>query len=167
MNKFLKKLLQKKPEKKKKTIETKERFKDKNYVEVGDSTYGVPLVIKGPREGRLSIGKFCSIAEGVQILLGGNGNHRMDWVSTYPFASPHPFFVENWPDIPRTILKSGDVIIGNDVWIGFGAFIRSGVIIGDGAVIGAKSVVTRDVKPYSVVAGNPAREIKKGLMRRR
>ena len=162
MNNFLKKISQKKPDKKDKSIElTKEHFKDKNYVEVGDYTYGVPEVIKGPREGRLSIGKFCSISSGVQILLGGNAHHRMDWVSTYPFAADTPFFVENWPDAPRGILKSGDVIIGNDVWIGFGAFIKFGVTIGDGAVIGAKAVVTTDVKPYSVVAGNPAREIRK------
>ena len=161
MNKFLKKILQKKPEKKKETIETKEHFKDQKYVEVGDYTYGVPLVIKGYREGKLSIGKFCSIAKDVQILLGGNGDHRMDWVSTYPFVSPHPFFFENWPDVPRKKLDPEDVIIGNDVWIGSGAYIMSNVKIGDGAVIGARSVVTKDVQPYSIVAGSPAREIRK------
>ena len=86
--------------------------------------------------------------------------HRKDWVTTYPF----PAFPDVWPeakDIPGVEISKGDVIIGNDVWICYGATILSGVKIGHGAVIGARAVVTKDVEPYAVVAGNPAREIKK------
>jgi acetyltransferase-like isoleucine patch superfamily enzyme len=109
----------------------------------------------------LKIGKFCSIAARVTIALGGN--HRSDLVTTYPFIA----FVADWPEAEClsgedvAAVSKGDVIIGNDVWIGYGVMILSGVTIGDGAVIGAGSVVTKDVEPYSIVAGNPARLIRK------
>ncbi len=127
-------------------------------VEVGDFTYGNPKIMHWGENARLKIGKFCSIAENVVIFLGGN--HRHDWVTTYPF----PALSQDWPeakDIVGHPATKGDVIIGNDVWIGYGAVILSGVKIGDGAVIGAMSVVRRDVEPYAIVAGNPAIEIKK------
>jgi acetyltransferase-like isoleucine patch superfamily enzyme len=102
----------------------------------------------------LTIGKFCSIAKGCKIILGGN--HRGDWISTFPFSALFP----DSPDIPDYQVSKGDVTIGNDVWIGADVTILSGVTIGDGAIIGAGSVVVRDVKPYTMVAGNPA-EFKK------
>lgn len=124
--------------------------------DIGDYTYGVPAVFPYYARTRLRIGKFCSIAPQVVILLGGN--HRVHWVSTYPFT----YFLDEWPEgkgMPSHATSEGDVVIGNDVYIGQGAFILSGVTIGDGAVIGARAVVARDVEPYSIVAGNPARLI--------
>jgi len=104
---------------------------------------------------KLHVGKFCSISGCVEIFLGGN--HRTDWVSTYPFGE-----FENWSTkIEGHPATKGDVRIGNDVWIAWGSKILSGVTIGDGAVVAAFSVVTKDVPPYSIVAGNPARVVKK------
>ncbi|WP_286364297.1 methyltransferase domain-containing protein [Azospirillum sp. B4] len=122
---------------------------------MGGHTYGHPLVRWWGERARLSIGRYCSIADGVTIFLGGN--HRPDWVTTYPFNS-----LQGWDTAagldghPAT---RGDVTIGNDVWLGDGCVILSGVTIGDGAVVGARAMVTRDVPPYAVVAGNPARVI--------
>ena len=120
---------------------------------IGDHTYGAPTVIE--HESRLVIGRFCSIAIDVTISLG---NHRTDIVSTYPFSTLAPWWPEasGYPD--RT--TSGDVVIGNDVWIGKGVFISSGVTVGDGAVLAAGSVVTREVPPYAIVGGVPAKVIK-------
>lgn len=111
------------------------------------------LRIRSWREGAtLKIGRFCTIAEGVAILLGGE--HRVDWITTHPVNIL--FGTKRVSGHPRS---KGDVIIGSDVWIGTGALILSGVTIGDGAVISARSVVTEDVTPYSIVAGNPAKHI--------
>ena len=101
-----------------------------------------------------SIGKFCSIGENLLIYLGGN--HRVDWISTYPFMSFHSWFPEAMHLQGHPAAK-GNVVIGNDVWIGADVTIMSGVTIGDGAVIGTKSVVAKDVPPYAVYVGNPAR----------
>jgi acetyltransferase-like isoleucine patch superfamily enzyme/tetratricopeptide (TPR) repeat protein len=125
--------------------------------EIGDYTYGLP-VIRWPEGARLKIGKFCSIADGVEIFLGGN--HNTDWLSTYPFSA----LSDEWPQaagIAGHPASKGDVTIGNDVWLGANCVIMSGVSIGDGAVVGTRSVVTKDVAPYSIVAGNPARMVKK------
>ena len=103
----------------------------------------------------MQIGSFCSIASGVIILLGGE--HRADWITTFPFS----ILWDGARGVKGHPKSKGDVIIGNDVWIGLEAVIMSGVKIGDGAVVGARSVVTRDVPPYSVAAGNPARVIMK------
>ena len=126
--------------------------------DIGDYTYGTPKVIHWDDSTHLHIGKFCSIADGVTILLGGN--HRTDWVTTYPFnvlSEPFP----NAKNIVGHPATKGDVWIGNDVWIGYGATILSGVHIGDGAVIGAGSVVSKNVDPYAIVVGNPGRMVKK------
>lgn len=142
---------------------TRDIFKGKGF-EIGEYTYGTPTVftysfIAG--QGNLRIGKFCSIAGEVRIHLGGN--HRTDLVTTFPFRA----FPDEWHQAkylrPENVdaVSKGDVIIGNDVWIGYGATILSGVNIGDGAVIAAGALVVSDVEPYSIVAGNPARIIKK------
>lgn len=124
---------------------------------IGAYSYGRPKV-RFPESGRrLTIGRYCSIADKVEILLGGG--HRLDWVSTYPFAAMSGL----WPeaDAPEDYHTSrGDVTIGHDVWLGSGCMILSGVSIGHGAVVAARAVVTRDVPPYAVVAGNPARIVR-------
>jgi acetyltransferase-like isoleucine patch superfamily enzyme len=122
--------------------------------EIGGWTYGAPRVLSWRQDATLKIGRFCAIADGVAILLGGE--HRVDWVTTYPL---HILFGEK-KIFPGLIRSKGDVVIGNDVWIGRDALILSGVKIGDGAVVAARSVVTEDVTPYSIVGGNPARHIK-------
>lgn len=139
---------------------TKDVLKGEFY-EIGSYTYGVPQVFTSAPGKKLKIGKFCSISSGVIIELGGI--HRSDLVTTYPFKA----FPDNWrgaKDLKSEevdAISKGDVVIGNDVWIARGATILSGVRIGDGAVIGAGAVVTKDVEPYSIVAGNPARLIRK------
>ncbi len=122
-----------------------------NKLSVGRGSYiGFPLKITsfpGDRGYRVTIGNYCSVAGNVEFIIGGN--HRTDWISTFPFpdalAAGSPF-------------SRGPILVGSDVWIGKNTLILSGVQIGHGAVVGANSVVTRDVRPYAVVAGNPARE---------
>jgi len=128
--------------------------KDREYrkYEIGEFTYGTPKVLKYNQNSNLKIGKFCSIAEGVKIFLGGE--HQVKNISTYPFKT---IFKKDCNDD----FSKGDVIIGNDVWIGYEATILSGVTIGDGAVIGAMAVVAKSVEPYAIVIGNPGKEIKK------
>ena len=107
---------------------------------------------------RLIIGKFCQIAAGVEFVMNG-ANHQMNAVSTFPF-----YTLEGWdapPPSPADLPLKGDTVIGNDVWIGQNAVILPGVHIGDGAIIGASSVVGRDVEPYAIVVGNPARPVRK------
>ena len=106
---------------------------------------------------RLIIGKFCCIASDVKFIMNG-GNHRTDWFTNYPF----PVFGHGWESVmPQEWPNKGDMVIGNDVWIGYGATLMPGVHIGDGAIVAAQSVVTKSVDPYTVVGGNPAREIRK------
>ena len=109
---------------------------------------------------RLIIGKFCSIACGAKFLFN-SANHTLSSLSTYPF----PLFFEEWGLEKRNVAESwdnkGDIVLGNDVWIGYEAVIMSGVTIGDGAIIGARAVVTKDVPPYTVAGGIPAKPIKK------
>lgn len=106
---------------------------------------------------KLVIGKFCSIAPEVRFMMDG-GNHRMDG-STFPFNIFGNGWERHTPSLDQLPIK-GDTIVGNDVWIGRRATIMPGVRIGDGAIISAEAVVVKDVDPYTVVGGNPAREIK-------
>ncbi len=109
---------------------------------------------------RLVIGRFCSIACGAKFLFNC-ANHSLKSLSSYTF----PLFYEEWglnkSDVATAWDNRGNIVIGNDVWIGFEAVIMAGVHIGDGAIIGARAVVTKDVPPYSIVGGVPAREIRK------
>lgn len=109
---------------------------------------------------QLIIGKFCSIACGAKFLMT-SGNHKMGSLSTYAF----PVFYEEWgldvADVVDAWDNKGDIVIGNDVWIGYEAIIMAGVNIGDGAIIATRATVTKDVPPYAIVGGAPARIIKK------
>ena len=143
---------------------------DHPRIEIGDYTYYDDP--SGPQDflenvlyhyehagDRLRIGKFCAIATGVTFLMSG-ANHPMRGVSTYPFA----VFQRGWRKGYEGELESGsrgDIVIGNDVWIGLRSTILPGITIGDGAIIGANAVVSRDVRPYAIAAGNPAREVKR------
>ena len=138
-------------------------------ISVGDYTYyddggtGTPFeqasvkYLYGPQ--RLLIGRFTTIGPGATFLMPG-GNHPMAGPSTYPFTMFGGTWAENTVETFLAIEQPGDTVIGNDVWIGRDATILPGVTIADGAVIGAHSVVTKDVGPYEVIAGNPARAIR-------
>lgn len=108
---------------------------------------------------RLVIGKFCSVACGAKFLFN-SANHTLSSLSNYPF----PIFYDEWSldkkDIRRAWDHKGDIVVGNDVWIGYEAVIMAGVHIGDGAVVAARAVVTKDVPPYTIVGGVPARAIR-------
>lgn len=121
---------------------------------IGVGSYGLPIVHDWKEGGTLVIGAYTSIAEQVEIFLGGH--HRTDWVTTYPF----PAMINEAAGIPGYAFSRGDVFIGNDVWLCTGAMILSGVKVGDGAVVAAGAVVSRDVAPYSIVAGNPAQHVR-------
>ena len=107
---------------------------------------------------KLIIGKFCMLASDVKFIMNG-ANHLTSALSTYPFA----VFGNGWENAMdgKQYPSKGDTIIGNDVWIGYNATIMAGVTIGDGAIIATNSTVVKDVEPYSIVGGNPAKEIKK------
>lgn len=107
---------------------------------------------------RLIIGKFCQIASGVRFIMNG-ANHQLNSASTFPF-----YIMEGWNETPpaaEDLPNKGDTNVGNDVWIGYDAVIMAGVTIGDGAVVGTRAVVIKDVEPYSIVGGVPAKEIRK------
>ena len=120
----------------------------------GSYTYGLPDVRHWDKVSMLRVGSYCSIARNVQVFLGGN--HRTDWISTYPF----PFFYPEKTDIKDFSLSRGDINIGSDVWLCHDCTILSGVNIGHGAVVANGAVVTKDVPPYSIVGGNPAKHIR-------
>lgn len=155
----MKKILQKLFGRKEKTQSKLQRANDRltslypDY-EIGAGSYGSPVIHDWKEGSTLKIGAYTSIASGVNIYLGGH--HRVDWLSCYPF----PAMLDSAAHISDFGGTNGDVIIGNDCWICSGAMILSGVTIGDGAVVAAGSVVTKNVEPYSVVGGNPARFIK-------
>ncbi len=128
---------------------------------IGDFSYGTPCIRAWGEGARLIIGKFCSIASGVTIMLGGD--HRVDWNSTYPFNALLP---ETFSSITGHPFSKGDVQIGNDVWIASDAKIMSGVTIADGCIVGANALVTKDVpEPYTVVGGVPAKRLKRRFSR--
>ena len=105
---------------------------------------------------KLIIGKFCQIAANVRFIMNG-ANHATDGFSTFPFCA----FGNEWKDVPLTPDYKGDTVIGHDVWIGYNAIVMPGVQIGNGAIIASGSVVTKDIDPYCIVGGNPAKLIRK------
>ena len=128
---------------------------DPTLFEKNNVLYHYPI-----NQDKLVIGKFCSIACGAKFLFN-SANHTLSSLSTYPF----PLFFEEWnlekKEVTQAWDNKGDIIVGNDVWIGYEAVILAGVHIGDGAVIGTRAVVTKDVPPYTIVGGVPAKPIKK------
>ncbi len=108
---------------------------------------------------KLIIGKFCAIARKVKFIMNG-ANHKITGITTYPFS----LFGNGWEKVTPQISDlpyKGDTVVGNDVWIGYDVLVMPGIKIGNGAIIASRSVVTKDVEPYSVVGGNPAKVIKK------
>ena len=147
-----------------KEIYVKPTVKNQNII-VGDFTYIADSDFESHvthhyewNGDKLIIGKFCQIAAGVEFIMNG-ANHQMNAVSTFPF-----YTLEGWdmdPPVLSDLPLKGDTVIGNDVWIGQNAVILPGVRIGDGSIIGANSVVGNDVEPYTIVAGNPAKILRK------
>lgn len=144
------------------------RVIDHPNIEIGDFTYAndfdppsdwaarlAPYLYPGAPE-RLVIGRFCQIAHGARFITA-SANHAMDGLTTFPFPVFDPDCIE---DYRASFAGLPDTVVGHDVWIGHGALILPGVRIGSGAIIGAGAVVTRDVAPYTIVAGNPARQVR-------
>jgi acetyltransferase-like isoleucine patch superfamily enzyme len=135
-----------------------ERLVDKGIVTLGRHTWARPMVhyYEGQEIiSRLRIGSFCSIANNSVFIIGSE--HPMQRITTYPLRHFNRG-MEGWPDGPYS---KGDVVVGNDVWVGGHAIVLSGVEVGHGAVIGAGAVVASDVRPYAIVVGNPAREVRR------
>jgi len=150
------------PKQAKETIFLKHFIHNPNII-VGDYTYYNDANhperfeyenVRGAYFVKLIIGKFCAIAMGTSFITD-DMNHSMDGFSTYPF-----FIFENWNNYTPSPNKRRNTIIGNDVWFGTNSTIMPGVNIGDGAIIGACSVLTKDVPPYCIVAGNPAKIVR-------
>jgi virginiamycin A acetyltransferase len=138
-------------------------------IEIGDYTYyddfeNVENFEKNVKylfdfsDGKLIIGKFCMIASDVKFIMNG-ANHLTEALTSYPFA----IFGEGWEGAMdgKTYPSKGDLVVGNDVWIGYNATLMAGITVGHGAIIAANAVVTKNVDPYTIVGGNPAREIRK------
>lgn len=128
---------------------------DPRQFETNNVLYHYPI-----NRDRLVIGKFCSIACGAKFLFN-SANHTLASLSSYPF----PIFFEEWgldiQDITSAWDNKGDILVGNDVWLGYESVVLAGVTIGDGAIVGARALVTKDVPPYTIVGGVPARPIRK------
>ena len=143
-----------------------------DYIKIGKHTYGVSekKVIWDQKsydyngnyfQPQLIVGKYCSIGRECKFYLGGN--HRHDWITTYPFQAQR-IHKSTFKSIPKHIegypQSNGDIEVGNDVWFGENVTVMSGIKIGDGAVIGTNSTVVKDVEPYSITGGHPAKHIK-------
>lgn len=141
------------------------------YIEIGDYTFyhdsNNPILFEKQNvlyhhpcnNDKLKVGKFCSIAMGTKFLFN-TANHALKSFSTYPF----PLFTNEKsyePDRTEAWDNKGDILVGNDVWFGYDSIIMSGVTIGDGAIIGTRALVTKDVEPYTIVGGIPAKPIRK------
>lgn len=135
---------------------TKDLFKNDDLTTIGDYTYGNISVSRAYGGCKLDIGKFCSFGSGIQMVFWGK--HSMVDITTYPFNMLHD---QGWPPVQCTEVLGEDIYIGNDVWIANNALIMQGSHIEDGAVVGAHSVVKGRVEPYSLVVGNPAKEVRK------
>lgn len=140
------------------SLDTQQGVVENSKVTIGPCTYGYEyLQIFGSEGVSLTIGSFCSIAMKTTIFLGGG--HRVDWMTTFPFG--HQLADElGGREIEGHPVSKGDVVIGHDVWLGYGSTIMSGVTIGSGAVIAANSHVVKDIAPYEIVGGNPAKHIR-------
>lgn len=137
-------------------------FVDSGFpISIGRHTYGGPRLhwSKGDFTHHLTIGAFCSIADDVSIFVGRHGRHAVDFVTTYPMAMEFGPARNRVPS--RYFSGSMSVTIGNDVWIGRGATILAGVTIGDGAIIATRAVINKDVEPYTIVGGVPAKFIRR------
>ena len=148
---MLKKILRKLGIKPNKFMKYNKCYRD---FEIGEWTYGNPKVFLGRTHGTLRMGKYCSIGPSVEFTLVGD--HRTDFVTTYPFS----VFFDKYKHLKGYPKHRGDINVGNDVWICSGAHILAGATIGDGAVIGLDAVVIKDVPPYAIVGGNPAKVIR-------
>lgn len=128
-------------------------------IKVGAFTYGIEdiEILSWGENIEISFGRFCSVASGLKLYCGGN--HRSDWFSTFPFGHVYSQFFQIKP-IVGTPVSNGNITIGNDVWIGRDVTIFSGICVGDGAIIASNSHVVKDVLPYTIVGGNPAKIIK-------
>jgi len=133
-----------------------------NLAVIGKWSYGNPKIYRWNWKNKIYIGNFCSLGPEIKIIIGGN--HRTDWVSTSQLPADTFNFEDtflNAQKIKNYNYSKGDLHIENDVWIGAFSIIFSGVRLGNGSVVAAGSVVTKDVDPYTIVGGNPARFIKK------
>lgn len=142
-----------------------EKIEISPYVKVGRYTYGVKhdtvMLVAAPHAPSVNIGSFCSIAPGVVILA--NVDHRTDLPSTYPFKTvmfAKKKWIDNSDGLNHEVKTSKPVVIGHDVWVGLNVIILSGVNIGTGAIIGAGAVVSKDIPPYAIAVGNPAKVVR-------
>jgi len=130
-----------------------------NRITVGDHTYGANNIYLaswgGDENITVNIGKYCSIADDIIIFL--SGEHQSEWITTFPFSVLNAKYNDHIKSIRQS---KGNIKIGNDVWICAGVRILSGITIGDGSILGAYSVITKDVPPYAIVGGNPAKIIR-------
>ncbi|WMT85971.1 type B chloramphenicol O-acetyltransferase [Pelagibacterium sp. 26DY04] len=117
------------------------------------------FLLPDPDADKLIVGSFCSIGSGAAFIMAGNQGHRNEWVSTFPFHFMPE--VQAFAGAANGYLPAGDTVIGSDVWIGSEAIVMPGITVGHGAVIGTRALVTRDVEPYTIVGGNPAKPIRK------